>query len=90
MNIIFENWKQGRAETRRWIARCGSANLGGDGQGQPGEFAGACYDMNSLSEMDLSAVLTADETDCEAWELTPAQWAFAIGRAYEARLNDDA
>ena len=49
-------------------------------------FAGACYDENSIAELEEALKLrAADKTDCENWTITPTQWRAAIVEALAAK-----
>lgn len=49
--------------------------------GKAREFADACYDMNSIDELNVTKV--ADSTDCKEWNITSAEWHLAISVAQE-------
>ena len=53
------------------------------------KFAEACYDMNSIDELEQSLTLQdADKTDCEEWSINSEEWLLAIKAALnEKKLN---
>lgn len=54
-------------------------------------FADACYDQNSMSELDeCLSQTTADATDCAKWGISSDEWFAAIKQARETRLADAA
>ena len=54
-------------------------------------FAEACYDENSIAELEEALKLrAADKTDCENWKITPTQWRAAIVEALAAKREDAA
>lgn len=56
-----------------------------DLEGKAKEFAMACYDMNSIEELEAChASGDADDTDCAEWGITADEWSQAI----EAALNE--
>lgn len=55
---------------------------------QEGSFAEACYNMNSIEELEQS-LAEADETDMKEWGLSEAQWREEIQIAIAA-LKEDA
>ncbi len=51
-----------------------------------GSFAEACFDQNSLSELEAAlARRSADKGDCEAWDITPGEWRSQIRLALAAK-----
>jgi len=53
-------------------------------------FAEACYDNNSLSELQADG-LTADDADAEdlrVWGITPDEWLYSLKLAYAHKLRD--
>jgi len=52
---------------------------------QTKKFATACYDMNSIAELQAPhQPADADHYDCLEWKITPDQWSEAI----ESSLRD--
>lgn len=50
------------------------------------EFAEACYDTNSVSELEEALKQrAADQTDCGEWMISPTQWRAAIAEALAAK-----
>ena len=37
-------------------------------------FAAACYNDNTIEDLENALRGEADLTDCETWKLTPAEW----------------
>lgn len=51
-------------------------------------FAAACFDQNSVSELEQAlSRQEADATDCAEWNLTPEQWRAEIELALAAKRN---
>lgn len=58
-------------------------------EGQVKAFAEACYDTNSISELEEALNLEeADATDCQEWRVTPEEWRQAIQAALADRKAD--
>lgn len=53
-------------------------------------FAAACYDQNSIDELEEALAGQADATDCENWGLTPEEWRAEIELALAAKREDAA
>lgn len=52
-------------------------------------FAEACYDQNTIAELeDALKQRAADKTDCANWGITPTQWRAAISEALDAKRAD--
>ena len=47
-------------------------------------FAEACYNHNSIEELQESLVNGADEVDMKQWELTESEWAENVQLALSA------
>lgn len=56
---------------------------------QEGSFAEACYNMNSIEELQQALTGEADVADMKEWGLTEAQWREEIQIAIAA-LKEDA
>ena len=41
-------------------------------------FAAACFDQNSIEELEQSLAGEADADDCATWDITPAQWRASV------------
>ncbi len=52
--------------------------------GKAKEFAEACFDMNSIAELQDALRNGADQTDCTEWNITENEWEKSI----EAVLNE--
>jgi len=52
------------------------------------EFAEACYDQNSVSELAGSLNSEADQADMEAWGIDAEEWKQAIEQALFAKAFD--
>ena len=48
-------------------------------------FAAACYDMNSIPELEAALAGPADTTDMRAWGLTEQEWRDEIALALKAK-----
>lgn len=55
---------------------------------EPGTFAEACYEQNSISELRAALYRDADQSDCEQWGLTPEQWREQIALALFEKASD--
>ena len=53
-------------------------------------FAAACYDMNSVSDLEAALANGPDATDMKVWNLTSAEWTAQIELAITAKLDDAA
>lgn len=53
-----------------------------------GTFAEACYNMNSIEELELALIQTADENDMKQWSLTETEWRENIELALVALKED--
>lgn len=52
-------------------------------------FAEACYDTNSISQLEEALKQrAADQTDCQEWKITPTQWRAAIAEVLAAKKAD--
>ena len=56
---------------------------------QDNTFAAACYDQNSIEELELALSGSADQTDMQTWGLTEKQWREQIAMALEALRADN-
>ncbi len=55
--------------------------------GNTAAFSEACYDENSIEELqEPHAPENADETDCKTWGITAQEWSEAIEVALTERL----
>lgn len=52
-------------------------------------FAAACYDQNTVAELQAALAGSADAADCTTWGLTPQEWHDQIGVALKAKLSND-
>jgi len=53
---------------------------------QAAAFAKACYETNSLAELDTPhAPADADDSDCADWGITPEEWSQALEVALQAK-----
>ncbi len=77
MTELAKAWEEGRQKLRD------TQQLEG------GSFAEACFNTSRPSELIVDAERVADTEDCIAWKLTPEQWAFELGIAYEALIEAD-
>ena len=48
-------------------------------------FAAACYDQNSIAELEAALSGPADKTDCENWGISPEQWRAEIAQALDEK-----
>lgn len=51
-------------------------------------FAHACYDMNSVAELEEALRNGPDQTDMKTWNLTEEEWKSQIEEAIEAKKAD--
>lgn len=56
---------------------------------QDNTFAAACYNQNSIAELEAALAGPVDKTDCETWGITPGAWRRQIALALDA-LREDA
>ena len=56
--------------------------------GQAQQFAIACYDMNSIDELELALTDGANESDMAELEITADEWKMAITAALNDLLAD--
>ena len=54
----------------------------------PHGFAEACYDMNSIEDLEQALTETADTTDCDEWDISPEEWRNQIEMALVALRHD--
>ena len=52
-------------------------------------FAAACYDMNSIAELEQALIDGPDSTDMKEWDLSEEEWREQVGQAL-AELKEDA
>ena len=52
-------------------------------------FAAACYDMNSIVELEQALKDGPDATDMQEWDLTESEWTEQVEAAL-AELKEDA
>lgn len=55
---------------------------------QPGSFAEACYDSNSISELQQALRGAPDKTDMKAWGLSESEWRRQIKIALDNKIAD--
>lgn len=48
-------------------------------------FAAACFDQNSIEELEAALAGEPDQTDMATWNLTPAEWRAQIELALAAK-----
>lgn len=51
-------------------------------------FAAACFDQNSVAELEQALAGKADTADCAEWNLTPEQWRAEIELALAAKREN--
>lgn len=51
-------------------------------------FAAACFDQNTVAELEEALQGAADESDCKAWNITPEQWREQIQLALAAKTEE--
>lgn len=51
-------------------------------------FAAACYDMNSIAELETALAGPADAADMRVWNLTEQEWRDQIALALKAKRED--
>lgn len=52
-------------------------------------FAEACYDMNSISELEIALAGDADATDMNEWGITAEEWRAQIDLALAEKRADE-
>ena len=55
---------------------------------ESGTFAEACYDSNSIADLEEALAASPDVADMEAWGLTAAEWREQIELALAAKRAD--
>lgn len=55
---------------------------------EQGTFAEACYNSNSIAELQSALAGDADKTDCEEWNITADEWKQSVKDALAAKLAD--
>ncbi|WP_073585239.1 hypothetical protein [Vibrio quintilis] len=55
---------------------------------QEGTFAEACYNMNSIEELENALQTGADESDMKVWNLTEDEWREQIETAIKEIKED--
>ena len=58
------------------------------GRDRDNNFAVACYEMNSISELRSAASQGPDPTDLKNWGITPEEWRDAIAAAIKERTRN--
>jgi hypothetical protein len=51
-------------------------------------FAAACYEMNSIAELEAAIAGPADKIDMTTWGLTEQEWRDEIALALKAKRGD--
>jgi hypothetical protein len=51
-------------------------------------FAAACYEMNSIAELEAAIAGPADKIDMKSWGLTEQEWRDQIALALKAKRED--
>jgi len=51
-------------------------------------FAAACFDQNTVAELEQALAGNADATDCSEWNITPEQWRSEIELALCAKREN--
>lgn len=51
-------------------------------------FAAACYDSNTVAELEAALRGPVDENDCKEWNITPEQWREQIQLALAAKTEE--
>jgi hypothetical protein len=57
---------------------------------ESGSFAEACFDMNSIEDLEDASIENADETDMKTWGLTADEWLRQIKLALVALKEAEA
>lgn len=55
---------------------------------ETGTFAEACYDMNTIEELELALTQSADKNDMKQWSITEKEWRENIELALTALKED--
>ena len=56
---------------------------------QDNTFAAACYNQNSIAELNEALRNGPDAADMEEWGISPAEWSEHIKLAIAAKLEDE-
>ena len=51
-------------------------------------FAAACYDQNSIVDLEMALAIGPDATDMETWGLTEDEWREQVQEALNAKRAD--
>ena len=51
-------------------------------------FAAACFEQNSIEELETALRGDADATDCKTWGITPQEWRAQIAEALAAKREN--
>jgi len=54
---------------------------------QAGTFAEACFNNNTVAELQAASAAGPDAADMEAWNITAQEWRDAIAQALAAKLE---
>jgi hypothetical protein len=57
-------------------------------KGKVKEFADACYDQNSIKELQDAIAGKADTADMKEWGISAREWRAAIADALSRKLSD--
>lgn len=52
-------------------------------------FAAACYEQNSIAELEEALANCPDKGDMEVWNLSPVEWQLEIELALAAKRADN-
>lgn len=55
---------------------------------QDNTFAAACYNQNSIADLEQALINGPDEIDMRTWGLTPEEWTAEINEAICAKRDD--
>ena len=53
------------------------------------QFAEACYDMNSINELEEALEGGADDTDMKIWGINAVEWRKAVKEALEEKRVEE-
>lgn len=89
MTYLEGAWRDGRAVADAKLARSLATNPEHPPHGAAvlvdNTFAGACYNENTIADLDLTGCKKSNHADRRAWDnITAYDWAYQIGMAYAA------
>jgi hypothetical protein len=92
MTYLETAWRAGRsaaeANLRTRLAKDPEHSPYGAAAVGDNTFAAACYNDNTVADLDLTGCKKSDRSDRTTWRLSAYEWAYQIGVAYAALAWD--